>query len=159
METMNDIIEWCNINSGFIQAILALLTLIVSIIAIVVSIKTANLPYKKKIVLTFGSYIGVGFIDDGIHVTCINCGNRAFHIKKLGLFVKPNRVYINFNSISESQIRLDGGSETTQYFTSNYLREEFKKYDGSTKVYAYVEDTEGTIKKKYICRINQIKEK
>ena len=85
MEIMNDIIEWCNINSGFIQAILALLTLIVSIIAIAVSIKTANLPYKKKMVLTFGSYIGVGFVDDGIHVTCINCGNRTFHIKKLGL--------------------------------------------------------------------------
>ncbi len=156
---MNNIIEWCNLNSGFIQSVLAILTLITSIIAIVVSIRTANLPYKKKIVLTSGSYIGVGLIDDGIHVTCINCGNRIFHIKKLGLFIKPNMVFINFNTIGESQIKLGQGSETTQYFTSKYLKKEFIKYNGRTRVYAYVEDTEGTIKKKYICRINQIKEK
>ncbi len=156
---MNNIIEWCNLNSGFIQSVLAILTLITSIIAIVVSIRTANLPYKKKIVLTCGSYIGVGFIDDGIHVTCINCGNRTFHIKKLGLFINPNMVFINFNTIGESQIKLEQGSETTQYFTSKYLKKEFIKYNGRTRVYAYVEDTEGTIKKKYICRINQIKEK
>lgn len=46
------IIEWCNLNSGFLTGVLSLLTLVVSVIAIVVSIHTAKLPYKKKIKLS-----------------------------------------------------------------------------------------------------------
>ena len=59
---MKYIIEWCNNNSGFIQSILACLTLLASLIAIVVSIKTSKIPYKKRMLLTSGSYIGVGLI-------------------------------------------------------------------------------------------------
>lgn len=44
---MNDIIIWCDDNYGFLAAILSSVGLLVSVIAIVVSIKTAHLPYKK----------------------------------------------------------------------------------------------------------------
>ncbi len=46
--SITNIIEWCNSNSGFIQSILAALTVIISMIAIFVSIMTARIPYKKK---------------------------------------------------------------------------------------------------------------
>ena len=44
-----EIIQWCNNNEGFLTMLLSLFTLVTSIIAIIVSIKTAQLPYKKKI--------------------------------------------------------------------------------------------------------------
>ena len=44
-------IEWCNQNNGFISAILSIIGLLLSIIAIVISIHTARLPYKKKLLL------------------------------------------------------------------------------------------------------------
>lgn len=153
---MKYIIEWCNNNSGFIQSILACLTLLASLIAIVVSIKTSKIPYKKRMLLTSGSYIGVGLIDDGLHVTCINCGNRAIHVKKLGLLIKKE-IVMNLNTIGDSQVKLDPGCETTQYFSSKNYSKVFKKFDKNSKVYAYAEDTEGTIVKKYVCRIEDIK--
>lgn len=42
-------IEWCNNNQGFITAIFSLLSLLVSTIAIVISILTSRLPYKKAV--------------------------------------------------------------------------------------------------------------
>ena len=48
---MNDFIQWCNDNQGFLTFILSALTILISIIAIVVSIKTATLPYKKKVLI------------------------------------------------------------------------------------------------------------
>lgn len=70
-----EIIEWCNNNQGFISAILSLLTLIVSIIAIIISIVTSRLPFKKKLLLTCGSFIGIGVECTGTHVTVTNVGN------------------------------------------------------------------------------------
>ena len=49
---MELIVNWCNKNNGFITAILSAIGLLLSIIAIVVSIRTARLPYKKKLKLT-----------------------------------------------------------------------------------------------------------
>ena len=46
-----NIIRWCNENNGFLTAILSLIGLVLSVTAIVVSIRTARLPYKKKLML------------------------------------------------------------------------------------------------------------
>ena len=46
-----NIIQWCNENTGFLTAILSLIGLVLSVTAIVVSIRTARLPYKKKLML------------------------------------------------------------------------------------------------------------
>ena len=42
---IEEIITWCNSNNGFATILLSALTLLVSIIAIIVSIRTARLPY------------------------------------------------------------------------------------------------------------------
>ena len=42
-----ELIQWCNENVGFATIVLSALTLLVSIIAVIVSIRTARLPYKK----------------------------------------------------------------------------------------------------------------
>lgn len=44
-------IQCCNDNNGFLTVFLSLMNLILSVTAIVVSIRTARLPYKKKLLL------------------------------------------------------------------------------------------------------------
>lgn len=44
---MENLINWCNNNEGFATITLSFFTFIVSVIAIIVSINTARLPYKK----------------------------------------------------------------------------------------------------------------
>ena len=51
---VKEIINWCNSNNGFATILLSALTLLVSIIAIIVSIHAARLPYKKKLIVRGG---------------------------------------------------------------------------------------------------------
>lgn len=53
---MNDIMLWCkniidvcNANQGFISAVLTIMTIFISVIAIITSYKVGNIPYKKKL--------------------------------------------------------------------------------------------------------------
>ena len=57
---MNEFIEWCNLNQGFISAILALTSIVLSVVAILVSIRVAKLPFRKKIAVAFYTNLGVG---------------------------------------------------------------------------------------------------
>lgn len=118
---MTDIIKWCNDNQGFLSAVLSLGTLFVSVIAIIISICTFRLPYKKKLLVTTGRYVGVGIDSIGIHVTATNIGNRSLKIKNMGLLISK-QIYINFKTISDSQIMLSIGECTSQYFESNELK-------------------------------------
>lgn len=61
-----DFVNWCNNNIGFATLILSALTLFVSILAVIVSIHTAKLPYKKKVLVVAGSYLTADSI--GIHI-------------------------------------------------------------------------------------------
>ena len=151
---MVDFIKWCNDNQGFLSAILSLGTLFVSVLAIIISVCTSRLPYKKKLLLTTGGYIGVGMDSMGIHVTATNIGNRSLKIKNIGLLINK-QIYTNFSTIADSQIILAIGECTSQYFESNDLRK-IKKLNGNFKVYGYVEDTENRKYKKYICRLKKI---
>lgn len=155
MKNITEIIKWCNANTGFATIILSILTLLVSIIAIFVSISTARLPYKKKILVERGSFIssdGIGF-----HVTATNVGNRQVKISSIGFKIK-SVVYINKFTLHESQIVLSQGETTSQY----YEIQDFKKalsgmnFSGFAKIYAYVKDTEGTEYKKYFTRIRKV---
>ena len=58
---LSDVIQWCNENVGFATIVLSGLTLLVSIIAVIVSLRTARLPYKKLLKIEDGSY----FTTDG----------------------------------------------------------------------------------------------
>ncbi len=53
---LSDVIQWCNENVGFATIVLSGLTLLVSIIAVIVSLRTARLPYKKLLTIEAGSY-------------------------------------------------------------------------------------------------------
>ena len=96
-----NIIRWCNENNGFLTAILSLIGLVLSVTAIVVSIRTAGLPYKKKLML--GSYMSVGasMIPGvgaetqilGMSASATNVGNRTINITYLGYAIKKDGRY------------------------------------------------------------------
>lgn len=106
-----NIIQWCNENNGFLTAILSLIGLVLSVTAIVVSIRTARLPYKKKLML--GSYMSVGasMIPGvgaetqilGMSASATNVGNRTINITYLGYAIKKDGRYnIKILSIESS---------------------------------------------------------
>ena len=151
---LNNIITWCNINQGFVDAILSLFTFIASIIAIVISIITAKLPYKRKISVSGGTTIGVGFDFTGLHVSAVNVGNVPIMIKNIGIKV-GKKTYININTVSESKIMLKPTETTSQYFNSNDLKI-FNSENPYKKAFAYVEDTDGNSYKKYLGKVKNI---
>ena len=91
-------IEWCNQNNGFISAILSIIGLLLSIIAIVISIHTARLPYKKKLLLGSSLLLGVSRIPlrgtetslVGMSSTATNVGNRTISLTYLGFAIKKD---------------------------------------------------------------------
>ena len=91
-------IEWCNQNNGFISAILSIIGLLLSIIAIVISIHTARLPYKKKLLLGSSLLLGVSQIPlrgtetslVGMSSTATNVGNRTISLMYLGFAIKKD---------------------------------------------------------------------
>lgn len=154
---MSEIINWCNSNDGFIMAILAILSLILSAVAIVVSIKTARMPYKKG--LKLGSSYNILLSQDpftskvssqtiGMSITAVNIGSRDINISFLGLAVKDKMLF----GKKEKMIGINediGGKgiiHPTELSAANYNAFDLisaltKK--ANAKVYMYATDTEG----------------
>ena len=117
---MNDLIEWCNLNQGFVSAVLALTSITLSIIAILVSIRVAKLPFRKKIAVAFYTSIGVG-ANTGIQfysIEATNIGNRVIKVNFVGIGYKergrwkkcyntinpnPSNVMLNINETVDTQ--------------------------------------------------------
>lgn len=92
---MREIIEWCNDNVGFITAVLSATGLLLSSIAVIISLCTARLPYKKRLKLSSTS--DVRFVLDngvshsyfyGYSISCSNVGNRDVCLTYLGIGIK-----------------------------------------------------------------------
>ena len=80
MEVMISIVQWCNENEGFCLALCALLSLVVSVIAVVVSLVAFRKPYTKE--LSFNLWLG--FDSNGhyiAHVALANIGAADICIK------------------------------------------------------------------------------
>lgn len=79
---MEQIIQWCNTNVGFVSGILALFSIVLSLVAIYVSIVVAKLPFKKKITVGFftnlglGEYAGINYYN-GIILLSYSLSSRA----------------------------------------------------------------------------------
>lgn len=151
-------IQWCNDNNGFLTAVLSLIGLTLSATAIVVSIRTARLPYKKRIMLA--SYLArfqvvpVSVSNHpipGIIAVATNVGNRTVNLTYLGYVVKKDGRYyalypnpirphiLKFNSKSSL-----APSETSEsWFYANELIESFSRENRNTELFVYAADTEG----------------
>lgn len=152
---MDEFISWCNANVGFVSLLLSALTLLVSIIAVIVSIHTARLPYKKKVLIVTGHTVsGAGL---GLHITATNVGNRNISIKMIGYLI-GDQVYVNKNTLFDSQVNLAQGETTSQYYDISEFKTVLSglKVSPFLKIKALVEDTEGTRYKKNLARVKTI---
>ena len=102
---LTELVRWSNENVGFATIVNSVLTLLISIIAIIVSIRTARLPYKKQVKIETGIYVKSDG-DTGLHVTAINCGNIDFTISRMGFIAKRNQLMVNLLSDNRYPLRL-----------------------------------------------------
>ena len=88
-----ELIEWCNENEGFINAILSILTLTISTIALYSSIKLAYLPYRKRIIIN--PIFGMKKDKYNLELIIANTGNRLIGI---------NYIIVKYNNIDVGSI-------------------------------------------------------
>lgn len=137
---IQNLIQWCTANNAFINLILSLSTIIISIIAIIVSLTTARLPYKKKIKLSCGiAYNGASWM---ISINAVNIGNRAVKIEMIGLLINSKQLF-DKGTIGSNQITLNPAAITTHYINCGDLQHICGGIAKETIVYAYVTDSEG----------------
>jgi len=152
---MTCFIQWCNDNSGFLSALLSIIGLIMSMIAIIVSIKTARLPYKKKLLLnstlSVGASIRPGLSAEtsiiGITAAAINVGNRSISLTYLGYAVKKdgkfNKLY-PFSRDFDCTASLSPSEMKEVLFYTDELLKCFSREKPEMRLYVYAKDTEET---------------
>lgn len=164
---MIEIIKWCNDNSGFISAILALLSFFISFWAVVVSIRTARLPYKKAIMLntsipfSFRRYGWGGNVVSaplGINVSATNVGNRAVTLTFVGLAIRDNKHKIQKMYPLDRNLTGTGLLAPSESSSADYNKDElliaFQKERKNKVIYACAVDSEGKV---YLRRRGRVK--
>lgn len=150
-------IQWCNDDNGFLTAVLSLIGLILSATAIVVSIRTARLPYKKRIMLdlcpVFDVVPGVNtkFLIRGMSASATNIGNRTVNLMYLGYALKKDGRYtvftIPYNREFNSNVSLAPSEISESQFYANTLIKSLSREKRDRKFFVYAKDTE---KKEYV---------
>lgn len=149
-------VEWCNENQGFVTAIFSLLSLLLSTIAIGISISTAKRPYKRAMRISAGSWLGIGNDmegNQGIYVKALNIGNVPINVVDVGMML-GNNICIKVDAISNLRCVLKQMEEVEQSFSREELKETFRGKKG--RVYAFAKDAEGYIYKKYVCKTSDL---
>ena len=142
-------IQWCDDNNGFLTAILSLIGLILSVTAIVVSIRTARLPYKKQIMLgaslLFGSMpsVSVKLSILGMSVSATNVGNRTINLTYLGYaFKKDGNMHYLYNREFNGASLAPSEMSESQFYTDDLIKC-FSRENRNIKLFVYAKDTEG----------------
>lgn len=152
---MTRFIEWSNANNGFSTLVISIIALFISIVSLIVSFYTAKLPYKKKLLLTYGTAIDIN--QTYIYIKVTNVGHRKAKINNLTIEINGKQFH-NVETFMDSRRFLEQGEFTTQYYKIEDIKEMIISQgiskSSNNYLYAYVEDTEG---KKYKKRMQKIK--
>lgn len=154
---MEKIIEWCNLNNGFLTAILSMVGLLLSLTAIVVSVRTALLPFKKKIkisssvTITFSKNELTGEAHSEIVGLCVNAANLGFrnaNLVYLGILVKDRSLHNGAQKLIKIRDEVTGTGiiTPTEIKSETYSKTDLQYALSSVKPYAkvllYATDTE-----------------
>ena len=161
---MNDIVQWFNNNQGFVSALLSTLTIALGVIAIIISVQTARLPFRKKVKL-WGS---IGYIFDSniltptigkVFASACNVGNRDVYIKFLGFAIKKDDKKtmakydlihnVHFENGNNRLLKVGEAMEIPYSF--EHFIHTLATVDPNRMIYYYLEDSEGDVTtEKYI---------
>lgn len=144
-------IEWCNVNEGFISAILSIVSILLSVLAVVISIIISKFPYKKKIAISFYTYLGAGSNtgNDYYSVEATNIGNRVIKVSFVGIGYKESGNWKKLYSIHMKNAQnemLNINTTVNSVYEINGVNECLKNH----KLYAIAIDIEGKIYKRKI---------
>lgn len=140
---------------GSASVVFSVSTLIISIVAIVISIYVARLPYRKRIVFSECTYVSEE--NNGIYFIATNAGNRIVRIRTIGIeFGGGTGIIINY-LLDEKGILVPGDVDV-QYYEVDSLIELIREeaLTPSTPVTAVLEDTEGKIYRKKLMTVGDI---
>ena len=153
------IVEFCDEYSSA-------LSLLVSVVAIFISIRIAYLPYKKKALIKFNkSYIitETGHkVLYGYNLTVTNIGHRPIVINLMGLCFADS-VYLSKDSTPANEMmylcKLMEGECFSCRFSGNDIKRKMEKLnlEDNISVYCFFDDSEEKRYKKYICIVGQLK--
>lgn len=155
---MNQFISWCNANNGFLTAILSAIGLLLSSIAIIVSVNTARLPYKKRIKLSLST--NVAFEKNaitgkatseiiGLSVHAANVGYRNIYITYLGLSVTDKSLSVKRQKMTKIRNTITGdgilapAEIKTELYKKDDLLYSLSMINKKAKIYLFANDTEG----------------
>ena len=149
LDYLNNFIIWCNENQGFVSALLAAAALSLSVIAVIVSVRTARLAFKKKIAVCYYTNIKLGPQKgiDSFSVEATNIGNRAVRVTFIGVGVKKHGKWqkaYDTNKPDRSNVRLDKGESACAEYDAEFIKTLNKK------AYAIAVDAEGKVYKRKI---------
>lgn len=160
-------ILWCNENNGFTSALLSVIGLGVSIIALWVSIRTERLPYKKKVILQMNNVYGVYDIPGSysykppliaLTASITNIGNRKITVEYLGFSIKENDKFWRVIPINSSEFKSNFVLAPSEVVKNRYdcdnLLISLSNCDPKNKLYVLAIDTEGKEYKKKIGTVN-----
>ena len=139
-------IQWCNDNNDFLTVVLSIIGLVLSVTAIAVSIRTAKLPYKKKLLLTSSVLREFNYELNivGLVVTAVNVGNRSITITCLGYVFKKNGMFYmvcpNFIKPNHT-MQLTPSEIKEAYYSKDELVKAFSDINPRTRVIAFVRDS------------------
>ncbi len=77
---MQEVIWWCNLNQGFLSAILSIMTILISVFTLILTQKIGKMPYRKEISITpflmkncDGYVIDILIVNSGLVPILIDC--------------------------------------------------------------------------------------
>lgn len=154
---MQEIINWCNTNNGFLTGILAILSLFISVIAVFISILTARLPYKKKVKITCGRYFTTPYGENGINVGAVNVGQLPVRISMMGLLIRGNQ-YFQPDRINGCKKLLTHAEDAEILLELQELKNILNRHKiaRNEKVYAFMRDSEGHSYKRFFKKAGDI---
>lgn len=137
---VKDFMEWCNLNQGFLSFVLSLMTIILSVIAIIVSIKMAYLPFRSRIKIVPDAYgdsekVVMDIIIFNYGYTKIGISNITVFDNKnlvLGMY-KGKTIYIKSGKVKKCRIEI---KDKIDFFEENIL-------DLNNKIIIKLSDTYG----------------
>ena len=151
---MYDLIQWCNSNNGFLTAILSVIGLLLSVIAIIVAIRTARMPYKKKLLLGSSLLIGASTaqglmsspIAVGVEASATNVGNRVISVTYIGYAIKKDgkfsKIYPTDREFDCKAVLSPSEYKGVQFSTDEIIKA-FGHLESNTQLFIHASDSEG----------------
>lgn len=145
---MTDFILWCNTNQGFVNVIFSACSLLISTVAIFISIMTALRPYRKAV----SCCVSLQQSSDGIvgQVAIVNTGNRPMYITQINVRTRKEKLNVG-SRVKTHKFNLIPGMEKTAHIRIFDAEEQIieNMIDLNQLLYIEVRDTENKV---YVCK-------